>query len=110
MNPLRAVATLLNLHAPRPKVPDRWLGDQDRPMTRRESDCAEPVTEPCWKGGILSDYSGAFSKAELRCPMGKEKTPGGETPRGPMHHRRTVGLDIPCQAARLQSLTPLLQA
>src|SRR5262249_35668060 len=30
--------------------------------------------------------------------------------RGPMHHRRTVGLDIPCQVARLQSLTPLLQA
>ena len=27
-----------------------------------------------------------------------------------MHHRRTVGLDIPCQVARLQSLTPLLQA
>jgi hypothetical protein len=29
---------------------------------------------------------------------------------GVMHHRRTVGLDIPCQFARLQSLTPLLQA
>jgi len=29
---------------------------------------------------------------------------------GPMHHRRTVGLDIPCQVALLQSLTPLLQA
>ena len=27
-----------------------------------------------------------------------------------MHHRRTVGLDIPCQVALLQSLTPLLQA
>src|ERR1700730_13376059 len=27
-----------------------------------------------------------------------------------MHHRRTVGLDIPCQVARLQSLTPLFQA
>jgi hypothetical protein len=31
-------------------------------------------------------------------------------PRGRMRHRRTVGLDIPCQVARLQSLTPLLQA
>ena len=31
-------------------------------------------------------------------------------PRGPMHHRHTVGLDILCQVARLQSLTPLLQA
>jgi len=28
----------------------------------------------------------------------------------PMHHRRTVGLDIPCQVASPQSLTPLLQA
>jgi len=27
-----------------------------------------------------------------------------------MHHWHTVGLDIPCQVARLQSLTPLLQA
>src|SRR5262249_39479186 len=26
-----------------------------------------------------------------------------------MHHRHTVGLDIPCQVAHLQSLTPLLQ-
>src|SRR5437016_5627542 len=31
-------------------------------------------------------------------------------PRGPMHHWHTVGLDIPCQVARLRSLTPLLQA
>ena len=31
-------------------------------------------------------------------------------PRGPMHHWHTVGLDIPRQVARLQSLTPLLQA
>ena len=27
-----------------------------------------------------------------------------------MRHWHTVGLDIPCQVARLQSLTPLLQA
>jgi len=27
-----------------------------------------------------------------------------------MHQRRTVGLDIPCPVARLQSRTPLLQA
>src|ERR1043165_4471213 len=31
-------------------------------------------------------------------------------PRGPTHQWHTVGLDIPCQVARLQSLTPLLQA
>ena len=31
-------------------------------------------------------------------------------PKGPMHHRHIIGLDIPCQVARLQSLTPLLQA
>src|SRR6516165_7381557 len=31
-------------------------------------------------------------------------------PRGPMRHWHTVGLDIPRQVARLQSLTPLLQA
>src|SRR5215831_4876575 len=30
--------------------------------------------------------------------------------RGPMRHWHTVGLDIPCQVARLQSPTPLLQA
>jgi hypothetical protein len=30
--------------------------------------------------------------------------------RGPMRHWHTVGPDIPCQVARLQSLTPLLQA
>jgi hypothetical protein len=29
---------------------------------------------------------------------------------GPVRHWHTVGLDIPCQVARLQSLTPLLQA
>jgi hypothetical protein len=28
---------------------------------------------------------------------------------GPVRHWHTVGLDIPCQVARLQSLTPLLQ-
>jgi len=31
-------------------------------------------------------------------------------PRGPMRRWHTVGLDIPRQVARLQSLTPLLQA
>jgi hypothetical protein len=31
-------------------------------------------------------------------------------PARPMHHRRTVDLDIPRQVAPLQSLTPLLQA
>ena len=40
----------------------------------------------------------------------KKKTPEEYFPRGQMHQRRTVGLDIPCQVARLQSLTPLLQA
>ena len=29
---------------------------------------------------------------------------------GPVRHWHTVGLDIPRQVARLQSLTPLLQA
>jgi hypothetical protein len=29
--------------------------------------------------------------------------------RGPMHHRRTVGLAIPCQVASPQSLTPFHQ-
>ena len=29
---------------------------------------------------------------------------------GPVRHWHTFGLDIPCQVARLQSLTPLLQA
>jgi hypothetical protein len=29
---------------------------------------------------------------------------------GPVRYGHTVGLDIPCQVARLQSLTPLLQA
>jgi hypothetical protein len=33
-----------------------------------------------------------------------------EEPARRMHHRRTVDLDIPCQVAPLQSLTPLLQA
>ena len=40
---------------------------------------------------------------------GKSKAPEDDL-EGPMHHRRTVGLDIPCQVALLQSLTPLLQA
>src|SRR5262245_45415847 len=40
---------------------------------------------------------------------GNERPPA-DTYRGPMHQRRTVGLDIPCPVARLQSRTPLLQA
>ena len=40
----------------------------------------------------------------------KNAAPETSPPRGPMHHWHTVGLDIPCQVARLQSLTPLLQA
>ena|SRR5438093_9433609 len=42
---------------------------------------------------------------------GKKTWPLRTSPfRGPMRHWHTVGLDIPCQVARLQSLTPLLQA
>jgi len=40
----------------------------------------------------------------------KNAAPETSPSRGPMHHWHTVGLDIPCQVARLQSLTPLLQA
>jgi hypothetical protein len=57
----------------------------------------------------MTDYPGAFSKAWLRCPMVEKNSLENDFPRE-MHHRRTVGLDIPCQVARLQSLTPLLQA
>ena len=52
---------------------------------------------------------GAFFKAWLWSD-GDKKTLGDFDPQGPDAHRRTVGLDIPCQVARLQSLTPLLQA
>src|SRR5947209_8030229 len=42
---------------------------------------------------------------------GKKTWPRRTCPsRGPMRHGHTVGLDIPRQVARLQSLTPLLQA
>jgi hypothetical protein len=51
---------------------------------------------------------GEFFKAWLWCPMvGKDPR---RFPTEGVHHRRTVGLDIPCQVALLQSLTPLLQA
>jgi hypothetical protein len=41
---------------------------------------------------------------------GNKNAPETSPSRGPMHHWHTVGLDIPRQVARLQSLTPLLQA
>ena len=41
---------------------------------------------------------------------GDKKGPWWFVPKGQMHQRRTVGLDIPCPVARLQSRTPLLQA
>jgi hypothetical protein len=62
------------------------------------------------EGNQPGEVHDAFFEAWLRCPMEK-KWPLKRFPsRGPMHHWRTVGLDIPCQVARLQSLTPLLQA
>src|SRR5574341_638174 len=63
------------------------------------------------RSGALPQAPG-FSKAWLRCPMGpeKEQPPATRVARGPMHHRRTVGLAIPCHVASPQSLTPFYQA
>jgi len=41
---------------------------------------------------------------------GRENAAPDRSGQGPVRHGHTVGLDIPCQVARLQSLTPLLQA
>ena len=52
-----------------------------------------------------------FSEALLRCPMASKKRPlAASADRGQMHHWRTGDLDIPCQVASPQSLTPFLQA
>jgi|GEM_PF-5382333 len=54
-----------------------------------------------WERGVF--------EAWLRCPL-VTKSPPAVAHRGPMYQRHTVGLDIPCPVARLQSRTPLLQA
>jgi len=51
-------------------------------------------------GGMTPVSDGRHNKSGLSAKLAK----------GRVDHRRTVGLDIPCQVARLQSLTPLLQA
>jgi hypothetical protein len=52
--PASCCATLSNLHGPLGRVPDRWLGDVDRPLDRRESDRAKAETEPCLEGDSLA--------------------------------------------------------
>jgi hypothetical protein len=41
---------------------------------------------------------------------GRENVAPDLSGQGPVRLKHTVGLDIPCQVARLQSLAPLLQA
>jgi hypothetical protein len=49
-------------------------------------------------------------EAWLRCPMRGKSVPASRAHRDRMRHRRTVGPDIPCRVAPLQSPTPLLWA
>jgi hypothetical protein len=112
MNPLPILLRsilFMDLHAQR-RVPDRCMGDFDRLTDRRAYDRAGAKTRTSAEGHASAGYQVRFLRHSSGVRWGKKEPPKDCSFRGPMHHRRTVGLDIPCQVARLQSLTPLLQA
>ena len=60
---------------------------------------------------LSPELAGRFWVTQLSRPaVGRERPPVALTSRGLMHHRRTVGLVIPCRVASPQSPTPFHQA
>jgi hypothetical protein len=107
------------------RVADAALGDyplahgqeatavSDRRGSRRPGWSGEPG-RGC-RGGRCEVTSGrgipvGFPGMTLVSNGGESRPPRAMPVGGPMHHWRTVGLDIPCRVAPLQSPTPLLQA
>ena len=93
------------------RVPNRCMGDltMDRSITEEKAIVPELRPNVIGRRRLEQLFRRVF-KASLWWPMVTKKDPWRFDSPGVMHHRRTVGLDIPCQVARLQSLTPLLQA
>ena len=107
--PAVPLATPHNLHGPRQRVPDRWLGDEDRRTTEETVTGQQPRANPVGKG---TAWTATPVRLGGSAPVsaGDQKTPGGCHPPGVVHQRHTVGLGIPRPVARLQSRTPLPQA
>jgi hypothetical protein len=91
----------------RGRVPDRCMGDRTPNKTEEKSIASERRRDRGCPRGLRQRSRRVFQGIAPVSDGGKKRPL--ECSPGVMHHRRTVGLDIPCQVARLQSLTPLLQ-
>jgi hypothetical protein len=110
MNP-PLLATLKDLHGPLRRVPHRCMGDALAiARERRLRPRSEPGPQRVCQGHVRGCAQVSFRRHSSGVRWCKRNGPGGRNLKGPMHRRRTVGLDIPCPVALLQSRTPLLQA
>jgi hypothetical protein len=108
--PAPVFATLVNLHGPplRESPIGAWA---TRIACETEEKAIAPNRDRTVAGRKrLAQLGRCVFQGMTPVSEGEKNDPWRFDAPGVMHLRRTVGLDIPCQVARLQSLTPLLQA